>query len=140
MSYTRTNWVTGETPLSAGNLNNIEDGIEELGADIAAMPQTLVEKVENIGSPYTFNLASDGKTHGTYLVNVRRYGSESFDGTYWVGIISRLSYSDKNKWAINQIATNSNSAYSVTMSGTTLTITNGTSANNYAYLCITRLG
>ena len=29
MSYTRTTWRTGETPLSAGNMNNIEDGIEE---------------------------------------------------------------------------------------------------------------
>lgn len=29
MAYTRTTWRTGETPLSAGNMNNIEDGIEE---------------------------------------------------------------------------------------------------------------
>lgn len=29
MSYTRTDWRTEETPVSAGNLNNIEDGIEE---------------------------------------------------------------------------------------------------------------
>lgn len=29
MAYTRTNWVTSETPLSAANFNNIEDGIEE---------------------------------------------------------------------------------------------------------------
>lgn len=30
MSYSRTNWVSGETPLSADNMNNIEDGIEEV--------------------------------------------------------------------------------------------------------------
>lgn len=29
MAYTRTTWRTGETPLSASNFNNIEDGIEE---------------------------------------------------------------------------------------------------------------
>lgn len=29
MPYTRTDWRTEETPLSAGNMNNIEDGIEE---------------------------------------------------------------------------------------------------------------
>lgn len=29
MAYTRTTWRTGETPLSAGNFNNIEDGVEE---------------------------------------------------------------------------------------------------------------
>ena len=27
MAYSRTDWVTGVTPLSATNLNNIEDGI-----------------------------------------------------------------------------------------------------------------
>lgn len=32
MAYTRTNWVEEETPLSAQNMNNIEDGIEELQA------------------------------------------------------------------------------------------------------------
>ena len=30
MAYTRTNWVSGTTALSATNMNNIEDGIEEL--------------------------------------------------------------------------------------------------------------
>ena len=30
MAYNRTNWVNEETPLSADNFNNIEDGIEEL--------------------------------------------------------------------------------------------------------------
>lgn len=30
MAYTRTQWVEQETPLSAQNMNNIEDGIEEL--------------------------------------------------------------------------------------------------------------
>ena len=35
MSYTRTTWVSGETPLSADNMNNIEDGIEELKSDLA---------------------------------------------------------------------------------------------------------
>lgn len=29
MSYTRTNWVDGVTPLDASHMNNIEDGIEE---------------------------------------------------------------------------------------------------------------
>ena len=30
MAYTRTTWVSGETPLSADNMNNIEDGIQEI--------------------------------------------------------------------------------------------------------------
>lgn len=32
MAYTRLHWVESETPLSADNMNNIEDGIEELKA------------------------------------------------------------------------------------------------------------
>lgn len=32
MAYTRTNWIPEETPLSAANFNNIEDGIEEAKA------------------------------------------------------------------------------------------------------------
>ena len=35
MSYTKTNWVDGETPINAANLNNIEDGIEQNSNDIA---------------------------------------------------------------------------------------------------------
>lgn len=34
MAYTRTNWISEETALSAANMNNIEDGIEEAKADI----------------------------------------------------------------------------------------------------------
>ena len=30
MAYERLHWVESETPLSADNMNNIEDGIEEL--------------------------------------------------------------------------------------------------------------
>ncbi len=30
MAYTKTNWVSGETPLSASNMNHIEGGIEDL--------------------------------------------------------------------------------------------------------------
>lgn len=34
MAYSRTTWVSGETPLSADNMNNIEDGIEELSGNL----------------------------------------------------------------------------------------------------------
>ena len=42
MAYTRTQWVEQETPLSAQNMNNIEDGIEELQS-------TKVDKVSGKG-------------------------------------------------------------------------------------------
>ena len=34
MAYTKTNWINGVTPISADNLNNIENGIEENENDI----------------------------------------------------------------------------------------------------------
>lgn len=45
MAYTKTEWVTGETPLSADNLNNIENGIE--AADLAVTPE--------LWTSYSFN-------------------------------------------------------------------------------------
>lgn len=38
MAYTRTTWVNEETPLNADNLNNIEDGIEELQGEFEIDP------------------------------------------------------------------------------------------------------
>ena len=37
MAYTRTDWVSGGTPLSADNMNNIEDGIEELNSKFGGL-------------------------------------------------------------------------------------------------------
>lgn len=126
---------------NASLVSSLQTAIDTLYSKLISAPKVLVERVGNIGSPYSYNLNQDGSDHGTYLVNVRRYGRSSFDGTYWLGIISILSAGNpvKNKWAINQIATNNNSDYTVSMSGSTLTITNRLS-NNYAYICITRLG
>lgn len=42
MAYTKTNWINGETPLNADNLNNMEKGIEEavrlLGVNLISSP------------------------------------------------------------------------------------------------------
>lgn len=51
MSYTRTDWVSGETPLSAENMNNIEDGIEECQDSISDLNSNLVVK----STPLTVN-------------------------------------------------------------------------------------
>lgn len=37
MSYTRTNWVNGSTPINADNLNNIETGILDLESELSGM-------------------------------------------------------------------------------------------------------
>lgn len=58
MAYTRTTWVESETPLSAQNMNNIEDGIEELqsrkvdkvsGKDLSDQNYTAAEKSKLAG-------------------------------------------------------------------------------------------
>ena len=48
MAYTRTEWVSGETPLSAGNMNNIEDGIETLNSRILDVVRVVEFKKTNV--------------------------------------------------------------------------------------------
>ena len=48
MSYSRTTWVAEETALSAANMNNIEDGIEEA----LAITSNLIDLVYPVGSIY----------------------------------------------------------------------------------------
>lgn len=43
MSYTKTNWVDGETPINAANLNNIENGITELFDAIFPVGQIVIK-------------------------------------------------------------------------------------------------
>jgi len=43
MAYTPTNWVTGQTPLSAANLNNIEQGISDLNSNINDLNNDIAE-------------------------------------------------------------------------------------------------
>lgn len=54
MSYSRTTWIPEETPLSADNLNNIEDGIEESlnRLDAIASNTELFNAIYPIGSIY----------------------------------------------------------------------------------------
>lgn len=51
MAYTKTEWVTGETPLSADNMNNIENGIEDLNTQL-----------ESRTGEYRFSIASNVST------------------------------------------------------------------------------
>ncbi len=90
MAYTRTDWVSGETPLSADNLNNIEDGIEELNSksvsmvvlskiasdpDISLSTSMKIVSCPNlmrVSDSNTFGQTSDGgvriKASGTFLI------------------------------------------------------------------------
>lgn len=54
MSYNRLNWVEGETPLSAQNFNNIEDGVEEAlnGLEALGTRADLFNAIYPVGSIY----------------------------------------------------------------------------------------
>lgn len=54
MSYTRTTWENGVTPLNAINMNNIEDGIAELNTRISG----LIDIFYPVGSYYETSDAS----------------------------------------------------------------------------------
>ena len=54
MAYSKTNWVSGETPLSAGNMNNIEDGIELLDSNLGKLV-TIADTTVNVASSGTGN-------------------------------------------------------------------------------------
>lgn len=58
MAYTKTQWVTSETALSADNLNHIEDGIE--AAHEALEPTTLANSLIDILRPIgSYAISSD---------------------------------------------------------------------------------
>lgn len=68
MAYTRTNWVSGETPLSAGNMNNIESGIEALDTTIGAIYTNSRTTVRNVAATEVTSLLSMTLPAGTYVV------------------------------------------------------------------------
>lgn len=44
MPYRKTEWINGETPLNADNMNNIEDGIESLETSLGQVTSQLASK------------------------------------------------------------------------------------------------
>lgn len=51
MAYTKTNWINGETPCSAENMNNIENGIE----NSLLKESVKIEKTESDNDVYSCN-------------------------------------------------------------------------------------
>ena len=68
MAYTKKTWVSGETPLSAENMNNIENGIANAHEDISKLNTNTVKVEEK-----TLTASDSGLCEiGTYanLINV----------------------------------------------------------------------
>jgi len=87
MSYVKTNWVNGTTPINADNLNNIEDGIENNETNINDMNNILVSTnttstgIITTTTPQTIYSTTLNK--GTYLninnILINLYGQSGRD-------------------------------------------------------------
>ena len=84
MAYQRTTWRTEETPLSAPNMNNIEDGIEEALQTTRNISSVVGDMFASILAPLVFGLV--------YPVGSYYYTSDAnFDpNTAWGGTWSKL--------------------------------------------------
>lgn len=119
MSYTRTQWVESETPLSADNMNNIEDGIEEL-------QDQKVDKATGKGlSTNDYTTAEKNKLAGIET------GAEVNPGNATTSAAGLMSASDKTK--LNGIQSGANNyaltktLYTVNLASN-ITIASATSA------------
>jgi len=80
MSYVKTEWTDNQTPLSAENLNHIEDGIEQNSQDIDNVPvlksvgrDSIIQKTVNLpddvdshGNPIDRTNVAEGKFSGAF--------------------------------------------------------------------------
>lgn len=108
MAYAKKTWVSGETPLSAENMNNIENGIADAHEDISK----LNTKISNIGTIMStgdkFDLISNyasanGQlvlTKGVWIVSLSA-NSETFnaDGYFEAWLDSEITNITENNTA-----------------------------------------
>lgn len=68
MAYSRTTWVEAETPLSAANMNNIEDGVQEALSGVQGIISTTIKEMilaaHPVGSIY---MSTSNTNPGTFL-------------------------------------------------------------------------
>lgn len=145
MAYTRTHWYESETPLSADNMNNIEDGIEELfsqkvdkvtGKALSDNNYTTAEKTKlaGIATGAEVNVQSDWSQSDSsaddYIKNKPGNASTSTAGL--------MSAADKSKLdgiatgaEVNQNAFSNVKVGSTTLSADSKTDTLGISGGNH---------
>lgn len=65
MAYRRLRWVESETPLSAANFNNIEDGIEEALVKASTLASTIRDGIMSAADKIKLNGIASGATKNT---------------------------------------------------------------------------
>ena len=82
MSYTKTNWTNGSgQPISAENLNNIEDGIFNNDARLTADEAKYDALTEITVKTLTINFSQNAASQSTYT------GSDTKAGYYPIGVV-----------------------------------------------------
>ncbi len=101
MAYSRTNWVNGATPLNQKNMNNIEDGIEEVSGNVDGkissallnyLPRSEYLEAVKIGNTWnsstTYGKLSIVLYNGDmYIAKSQSNGIVPTNSTYWAKII-----------------------------------------------------
>ena len=67
MAYVKTNWVDDVTPLSATNMNNIEDGLANIGLRVGAL-EVLTDNVQPTTWSEVQQISRDGKSEDFFEV------------------------------------------------------------------------
>lgn len=112
MAYERTVWVKGQTPLSAENFNNIEEGIEQLNSDLAeGIGETKAEVAKKANISDLNNLSSlVANVKGIKLICVY-VPSTSVPANGYTDVVVKYGYTVKGvAGAVVSLATTSNAA------------------------------
>ena len=112
MAYEKTVWVKGQTPLSAENFNNIEEGIEQLNSDLAeGIGETKAEVAKKANISDLNNLSSlVANVKGIKLICVY-VPSTSVPANGYTDVVVKYGYTVKGvAGAVVSLATTSNAA------------------------------
>lgn len=120
MSYSRTTWIPEETPLSADNFNNIEDGIQELMSRTSSLDNQKVDKVTGKElSTNDYTTAEKNKLAGIAARATANTVTNSLTSTSTTAALSAA----QGKALNDNKAAKSDAIKNITRSGTTFTAT-----------------
>lgn len=93
MSYVKTNWIDGNTPASAANMNNLENGVSNNTANIALKANQSSLDIANTNiATLTSNVATVTNTSGSGWFKDTKTGYIHQYGTFNASGIAALSF------------------------------------------------